>query len=476
MYEAVHRFILYWRPVTVSLALRTALASTLFGLITASGAILVGCIALSMQLNNRSLAELEAKRDIVSHALSEVSTVEDIGPGNHRFGDLLTGHEDLHLALTRIDTDQIVASFSPLADQSLIALHDATDNSDKLTTWFTPAGSRLDSFRGTSPLHNGQKVRFYISLDRSRDSNLLRDFIQSTIRGLPILLLIVALGSWLITKTGLSPLHRFHQLAASVGTQSLRQRVSSAGLPAELTELATEFNNMLERVHDGYQRLQDFSGDLAHEMRTPVSTLLGRSQVALSQTRTIQELRDVLEGNVDELERLSRLISDMLLIARTERFENPIALQPVDLALASQKVAGYLSVIAEERGISVEVLGTADVNGDILLIERAISNLLTNAIRHAYKDTTIKIGISSSDVNVSVAVINHGEPIVGEHVERIFDRFYRVDSARARTDGGNGLGLAIVRSIMTSHGGSVLYCQGPPDETSFVLAFPVLRS
>lgn len=466
------QFLFLLLKAPVSLALRTAFASALFGLITASGAILVGCIALSTQLNTRSLIELEGKRNLVSHALSEAASIEDLGLSNHQFSDLLTDHGDLHLALTRVDTGQVVASFSPMADQSLAALKELQDNSSVLQTWSSSLGSRLDSFRGTSRLRNGQEVRFYLSLDRTRDSQFLGDFIRSTLAGLPALLLIVAVGSWIIVRTGLAPLRRFYRLAASVGTQSLGQRVSYSGLPAELTELATEFNSMLERVHEGYERLQKFSEDLAHEMRTPVSTLLGRSQVALSQERTVAELRNVLEGNIEELERLSGLISDMLFIARAERVENPIACQSVDLALASQKVAEYLSIIAEEKGVAVEVQGAAKVSGDSLLIERAISNLLTNAIRHAYEGTVVKVSVSSGKSNATVTVMNHGEAIASEHLEKIFDRFYRIDSSRARLDGGSGLGLAIVRSIMSSHGGSVSVEHMSPNETAFVLTFP----
>lgn len=456
----------------VSLALRTAFVSALFGLITASGAIVVGCFALSTQLDSRSLTELEGKRDLVSHALSEIPSIGTIGSDNHRFRDLLTGHGDLHLALVAVDSGQVMASFSTVADQSMVALKKASDNAVTLHTWLSSTGSRFDSFRGTSTLGDGQEVRFYLSLDRMRDAQLLRDFIRSTLAGLPVLLIIVALGAWFITRTGLAPLHRFHRLAASVGSQSLDHRVSTAGLPAELIELATEFNNMLERVHEGYQRLQEFSGDLAHEMRTPVSTLLGRSQVALSQPRTVSELRDVLEGNIDELERLSRLISDMLFIANSERIEHPLALHCVDLAKACQKVAGYLGVIAEEKSISIMVQGSAEAMGDSLLIERAVSNLLTNAIRHSFENTTIRVEITSGRATSTVTVVNHGEGIAAEHLARIFDRFYRADSARARMDGGNGLGLAIVQSIMLSHGGTVTAIPQSGDETVFILSFP----
>ena len=185
MHEKVSNFRFLQQMVPLSLALRTAFAAALFGLIIASGAILLGCIALSTQLNSRSLTELEGKRDLVSHALSEVSSIEDIGPDNHRFGDLLTGHGDLHLALMRVDTGQVMASFSPLADQSLAALKEVQDNSTTLESWFTSTGARLDSFKGTSRLRDGQEVRFFLSLDRARDSKLLRDFVRSTLTGLP---------------------------------------------------------------------------------------------------------------------------------------------------------------------------------------------------------------------------------------------------------------------------------------------------
>lgn len=458
-----------------SLALRTAIAAALFGLVTASGAILVGCVALSTQLDARSVVELEGKRDLLSHALSEIASIEEVGQNNHRFGDLLIGHGDLHLALIDVGNEQVVSSFSPIADQSVVVLKNVPDNAVSTHPWYSNTGLRLNSFKGVSSLRNGQQVRFYLSLDRTRDAQLLNDFFRATMTGLPVLLLVVALGTWLITRTGLAPIHRFHRLAATVGTQSLGRRVSSAGLPAELSELATEFNNMLERVDKGYQRLQEFSGDLAHEMRTPVSTLLGRSQVALSQTRTVQDLREVLEGNIDELERLSRLISDMLFIAKAEQADKQLNPEPIELGQECQKIATYLSLIAEERGIEVKVEGAALVLADSLLVERAISNLLTNAIRHAHENTAVTVTVEGHTALGTVTVTNVGEDIATEHIGRIFDRFYRIDSARARSDGGNGLGLAIVRTIMTAHGG-VVAVASHGGKTAFRLSFPSISA
>lgn len=456
----------------VSLALRIALASALFGLIVASGAVAVGFWALSQQLDSRSATELYGKRDLLIHVLSEIPTPQAIGENRHRFGDLLIGHNDLHLALVDAADGRVLASFSQLAQQSIAALEGTPDNLAAVHAWTPPSGERLGAIRGNSPVANGQAVRFFLSIDRRADAVLLLGFIRATAVGVPVLLLTVALGAGLIARTGLQPLRRFHHLAASIGAQSLSRRVSPAGLPAELTELAKEFNSMLDRIDEGYRRLQEFSGDLAHEMRTPIATLLGRTQVALSHSRTAADLQEVLEGNVEELERLSRLISDMLFIARADHNETPLLREPVELEREARRVADYLSLIAEERGIAVKVTGTATVMADRLMVERVITNLVSNAIRHAFPNSMVKIAITAQGASATVSVSNQGEGIAPAHLERIFDRFYRVDSGRARHDGGTGLGLAIVRSIMTAHGGQVIAHSEPGGETAFALVFP----
>ena len=457
-----------------SLAARIALASAFFGLLITGGAIVVGFQALTHQLDARSATELLGKRDLLLHVLSEISSPEAIQQDEHRFGDLLIGHDDLHLALVNPASGQSVASFSPIAQQSVSALDSGLVSSSSVHAWTAPTGERLIAIRGTSPVANGKPVRYYLSLDRRHDTRLLAGFVKTTLVGWPILLFIVALGAWLIARTSLAPLRRFHRLAASIGAQSLSPRISSSDLPTELAELATEFNSMLARIDDGYQRLQEFSGDLAHEMRTPVATLMGRTQVALSHTRTSAEFREVLEGNVDELERLSRLISDMLFIARSDHNETPLQREHLELAQEAQRVADYLSLVAEERGIVVEVTGSVGLIADRLLVERAITNLVANAIRHAFANSTVRVTIATANDNTTLAVSNLGEGIAPAHLERIFDRFYRIDSARARLDGGIGLGLAIVQSIMSAHGGRVTAHSRLGDETTFTLIFPAV--
>lgn len=457
------------------MAARIALASAFLGLLITGGAIVVGFYALTQQLDARSEAELLGKRDLLLHVLSEIPSPEAINQNKHRFDDLLIGHDDLHLALVDPASGQSVASFSPIAQQSVPALDASPASSTSVHAWTAPTGERLNAIRSTSPVADGKPVRYYLSLDRRHDSRLLAGFMKAALVGWPMLLLIVALGAWLTARTSLAPLRRFHRLAASIGAQSLSQRISSSGLPTELYGLAEEFNGMMERIDAGYRRLQDFSGELAHEMRTPVATLMGRTQVALSHTRTSAEFREVLEGNVEELERLSRLISDMLFIARADHNESPLQREPVELAEEAQRVADFLSLIAEERGVVVEVTGAAIVMADHLLVESAITNLLSNAIRHAFANSKINVVIAALGDSTTLAVTNQGEGIAPTHLERIFDRFYRIDSARTRLDGGTGLGLAIVRSIMSAHGGQVTAHSWPDGETTFTLIFPAVR-
>lgn len=455
-----------------SLAVRIALTSAFFGLALTGGAIVMGFYALSQQLDARSAEELKGKRDLLMHVLSEIASTEAILQNKHRFGDLLIGHDDLHLALVDPASGEMVASFSETAEQSVPVLDASPNASSFIHAWRAPNGKRLNAMRGIGPLLNGASMRYYLSLDRRHDSKLLGGFISTTLIAWPVILLIVALGAWLIARTSLAPLRRFHRLAASIGTQSLSHRVSSSGLPAELYELAEEFNSMLERIDQGYSRLQEFSSELAHEMRTPVATLMGRTQVALSKTRTVTELREVLEGNVEEFERLSRLISDMLFIASADHNENILKCEPVELAREAQQVAEYLSLIAEERGLTVEVTGAATVLGDRLLVQRAITNLVSNAIRHAQANSKVDLLITVENESTTLAVVNEGDGIAPDHLQHIFDRFYRVDSARARLDGGTGLGLAIVRSIMSAHGGRVNAQSLISGRTIFTLTFP----
>ena len=456
-----------------SLALRIAVASVLFGLVLAAGTVAVGFWNLSKQLDERAVIEMQGRRELLVHLLSTMPTLAVIADSKDRFADLFFGHDDLHLALLEPRTKQVIATFSEVAAQSVVSLGHANAAPDIMHAWVTPSGTRYGGWHSTVAVVDGSLVEFYLSIDRRQDTALLEGFVKATLLALPLLLALVATGAGLIAKSGLAPVRRFNKLAATIGTKSLSTRMAVSGLPSELADMATEFNGMLKRLDEGYQQLEEFSGDLAHEMRTPVATMLGRTQVALSRSRTADELREVMEGNVEELERQSALINDMLFIARADHGADPIQVEPVDLVSESRRVADYLSLIADEKGVEILVLGEAPVlSADRLLVQRAITNLLTNAIRHSNERARVTIKIATNGGQAKLEIANDGPTIAPEHLDRVFDRFFRADPARSRDAGGSGLGLAIVRSIARVHQGEISV-RSSGGHTSFVLQLPI---
>ena len=442
------------RKPFLSLALRTALASALFGLAIAAAAATLGYVVLAQQLRVRTGALLQGRAELVVHIVSEVPSRAEIPANTQRFRDVLIGHDDVHLALLDPRSNAILASFSDIGRQSVAAFDPVAGDAQK--EWTADTRLPLLGERGQAKAGNGDLVSFVVSIDQQEDTRLLAGFTRASLLAVPLLLLGVAAGSWAIARTGLAPLRRFRHTAASISTRSLEQRLLLAGLPRELHELGQELNAMLARIDDGYRRLQEFSADLAHELRTPVATLMGRSQVALSQPRSAEQLREVLESNVDELERMARLISDMLFVAQADDSRTALQLESVALHDEASRVAEYLSLLAEERDVRISVQGNASVRADRALAQRAITNLLTNAIRHADRQSAVLVEVATTpNGGARVSVTNQGDAIPNAQLERLFDRFYRADPSRTRDSGGAGLGLAIVRSIMHAHGGEV---------------------
>lgn len=455
-----------------SLALRLAIASALFGLVVAAGAILVGVWTLLQQLDERAAVQVQGRRELLVHILATLPSLAAVSESQSRFDELFYGHDDLHLALVEPRSRRLLATSSDVATHSLTALGHAVAEPGIVHAWITPDNVRFSGIHGTAWVADGGEVEFFLSVDRRHDAALLAGFIKSTLLALPLLLLLVALGAGLVTRMGLAPLRRLNKVAASIGTKSLDQRLSVAGLPAELADVALEFNRMLQRIDDGYRQLQDFAGDLAHEMRTPVATLIGRTQVALTHSRSADELREVLEGNGDELQRLARLIADMLFLAQADHEAVKIQPEPVDLVAEARRVVEYIDVVAEEKKVTLQIEGSAPaIAADRLLVQRAITNLLSNAVRHASAGSRVEVTLGAGAAAVTLSVANRGETIAPEHLERIFERFWRGDAGRARREGGTGLGLAIVRSIMKAHGGSIRVQSGA-GQTTFTLEFP----
>ncbi|KSL53410.1 HAMP domain-containing histidine kinase [Pseudomonas aeruginosa] len=279
-----------------------------------------------------------------------------------------------------------------------------------------------------APLEPGNDAspRLTVILDISHHQHFLQRMRQLIWLTMSLSALATALlGAW-ATGASLAPLRRMREVAARVSANSLTTRLDASRMPEELRGLAGELNAMLARLEEAFQRLSAFSADIAHELRTPLTSLLTQTQVVLSRPRSLEDYREALHGNLEELERLTAMVNDMLLLAKADHLD--------------------------AESIRIHKLRRADLEGQLQL-EQALRQLLAF------------IG----DRRLSVE--NQGPAIPPERLPRLFDRFYRADPARREGQGEHaGLGLAICRSIVQAHGGEIR-CESADGWTRFVIDF-----
>ena len=282
----------------------------------------------------------------------------------------------------------------------------------------------------------------------------------------------MAVLGWLAARRGLAPVYRLAAVTQRISATRMEDRLPLDSVPGELRELAGAFNAMLDRLEKSFRRLSDFSSDLAHEMRTPVSNLMTQAGVALSRARSSEEYREILYSSLEEYERLARMIADMLFLAKTDDGRLLPRREPVDLADETREVFEFFAALAEERGVALELVGRETIQGEALMIRRAISNLLSNAIRFTGRGGAVRVRISRTESGrVQLAVENPGSEIPPAHLPRLFDRFYRADQSRAKDSDGAGLGLAITKSIVEAHQGTI-GATSSSAMTCFEITFP----
>jgi two-component system heavy metal sensor histidine kinase CusS len=211
---------------------------------------------------------------------------------------------------------------------------------------------------------------------------------------------------------------------------------------------------------------------VAHELRTPLGNLLGATGVSLAKPRAAVDYRATLEANVEQIEELQRLVDSLLFIARADNAESLIKPTVFDASKAVEDLCDYFSALVEEKGVKLEWKGSGQIFADETLFRMALSNLVTNALRHTPSNGRISIGIEQTDLGCRISVSDTGTGIPPEHLARIFERFYQVDPARATRGSGAGLGLAIVKSIMDQHGGTAKAESCLGNGSSFHLLFP----
>jgi len=280
-------------------------------------------------------------------------------------------------------------------------------------------------------------------------------------------LVTALLGAW-AARSGLRPLRQIGQVAAGVSARSLTTRLPVAQMPEELAELASTMNAMLQRLDDAFQRLSAFSADIAHELRTPLSNLLTHTQVTLTRPRSLEEYREALHGNLEELQWMAQMINDMLFLAKADHGLLVPGQAPLALHEEVDALLEYYAPLAEDGDVQMLREGEAMLHGDRHMLRRALSNLLDNALRFTPAGGQIRVALAAGP---SISVANTGVAIEPAALPRLFDRFYRVDPARRQGSSEHaGLGLAITQSIVQAHGGSIR-AECSQGWTRFVIAF-----
>jgi two-component system heavy metal sensor histidine kinase CusS len=335
------------------------------------------------------------------------------------------------------------------------------------------SGPRIFSLITTSEQSNGAAYIIQIAQDRSVDAAFEREF---GILFLVVLALSVLGGVVIVritTRHALQPVAEMARSVQRIGPTHLSERIAPRAWPRELQPLAEAFDQMLGRLEDTFTRLSQFSADLAHELRTPVGNILGEAQVSLTRDRTPAEYREVIESIVAECEDLSRIVDNLLFLARAESARERVVYSEFDGRTAIEKIAAYYSAIAEDRNVRIDFDGDAIITADPVLFERAVSNVVENALNFTPDGGTIAILLSSDTDHIKVAISDTGCGIAPEHIARVFDRFYQADPSRSSR--GSGLGLALVKSIVELHNGSVAIQSQMNQGTKVTLRFPRLE-
>jgi len=322
-------------------------------------------------------------------------------------------------------------------------------------------------------------LQLQLAYDITRDRKLLTDFHRAlAVFFLLLVPLLIVTGRW-ISSRALAPVTRMARAVGAVTPSLLSTRIPEMPpWPPELSGLVDAFNNTLSRLEEAFARLSRFSADLAHELRTPLSNLSGEFEVCLTRPRQIVDYQATLESGLEECRRLNALIENLLFLARAEHADIALHRESFDAAEAAGWVIAQHAPGAASRDVRIDLKGKATVYADLLLFRQALGNVLANAVRYAPPGSTVKVEIhSGSDGGVELCVTDHGDGIAAQHLSHLFERFYRVDPARDRSQGqGTGLGLSIVHSILEAHGGGASIDSAAGIGTKVRLRFPAERA
>ncbi len=452
--------------------------TVLFATVSTTVLLLLGLLIASLvegHFEELDMELLAGKLEFVRHSLDQVRAEADVDLLPQALAKSLVGSHGLSLLVLRADGRTLYANAGVEFPQALLA--SVGRNTLRPTRWSDSENHLYRGIAATAATGIAGAAPFVVavSTDLAHHEHFMHSFRNALWTAMGLAALLTGFLGWLSARRGLAPLREIRRRASGITADRLDQRLAATAIPVELAEVAETLNEMLARLEESFRRLSDFSSDLAHELRTPVTNLLTQTQVTLSRARTVAEYQDVLASNAEEFERLSRIISDMLFLAKSDNKLIVPQRERIDLAAEVGSLFEFYDALAEEKGISLSCAGSGSLSGDRLMLRRAVNNLLSNALRHTPPGGRIAVRIDkvvdADGAQVVLAIANTGEAIAPAHLPRLFDRFYRVDASRQNFGEGAGLGLAITRSIAHAHGGET-FVRSEEGGTTFEIRLP----
>jgi two-component system heavy metal sensor histidine kinase CusS len=412
--------------------------------------------SLASELAYRDDMALLGRLEQVRALLADSDSLDALQARPRLYQNML-GNLDSLLLVRRADGSNVIA-INP-RQRDLPALNaiarDQSPQRQDVLTWPAPDGAELALLSGEAQGPNGELLTVIAGKVLSEREQMLGSYRMRLYLAIGLGALSAFALGLLLLRRGLQPLRHLSDAVRGIDLRSLDQRLATADAPTELLEPVQALNGMLARLEESVQRLSQFSADLAHEIRTPLHTLLASNGQALNYPRSTAEYQEVLASNMEEFERLKRMAENLMFLARAEQAERALSLQTLDLQPLGEELCDYFEALAEDRNVRLENALHGELHADRQLLQRALGNLLANAVRHADSGSLISLRRRDVEGVCWLQVHNFGPVIGDEHLGKLFDRFYRADPSRAEPGDSGGLGLAIVQSIMQLHGGRV---------------------
>ncbi|WP_296946313.1 heavy metal sensor histidine kinase [uncultured Massilia sp.] len=470
------------RAAPLSLALRLGL---LFAAIAAAVFVAVGAYlyqTLAMQMSQRDDVDVLNKAALVRELLRSLPPDERMPGQLQAVLGRAIGQDGVMLEVATADGRVLASTMAPRAyphrrpaapGLATVPLARLPERRDIASVQDAARPVRVLALQAAGGAQSAQVLHVTLARIRSDRLAILKRYVLDLSGALAAGTLLATLLGFAAVRHGLRPLNGVIAKANDIHAQRLNTRLAVDEATPELRALAVAFNAMLDRLEEGVQRLSGFAADLAHDMRTPVNALMMQTQVALGRERPLEEYQALLESNLEEYERLSRMIENTLFLARADNAQLALRRERLDVGAEFAHIRDYFEMLAEDAGV---LLDTADLpplalDADPVLLRRAVNNLVSNAIAHTPRGGRVRLDARLDGAWLDLSVSNTGEPIPEAHRARLFERYYRVDPARA-SGSASGLGLAIVRAIMQLHGGSARVDSAPGAATVFTLRFP----